>query len=133
MNIYSSKTTRDTSADLHRASDDAAAGAARAIDSTRDYANSALDSAERKVGQLRSQVDPMVEMLTNKAQKLARQSMDMASEARSRAEQSFHQASAATGRYVSEQPLRSVLIAAAIGAAVAYIVASSRHHDDRRY
>jgi ElaB/YqjD/DUF883 family membrane-anchored ribosome-binding protein len=133
MNSYPSKTSRDTAADLHRATDEAALGANRAIDSTREYAKSALDSAERRVGQLRSQVDPMVDMLATKAQKLARQSMDMASEARSRAEESFHDASAATSRYVSQQPVRSVLIAAAIGAAVALIVSSSRHRDDQRY
>jgi ElaB/YqjD/DUF883 family membrane-anchored ribosome-binding protein len=75
----------------------------------------------------------MVEMLASKAQKMARQSLDMASEAKERAEKSFKHAANATTRYVSEQPMRSVLIAAAVGAAVALLVSSSRHHNQNRY
>lgn len=82
---------------------------------------------------LHSRVDPMVDLLAEKAQKLARQSFDMATEARQRAQQSLNQASAATSRYVSEQPLRSVLIAAAVGAAVALLISASRDRNTTRY
>jgi ElaB/YqjD/DUF883 family membrane-anchored ribosome-binding protein len=133
MNTPFSKTTRDATAAAHQTSDEVLSGASRAVDSTREYANDALDKAENKVRELRGQVDPMVDMLAAKAQKLARQSLDMASEAKHRAQQSLSQASAATGRYVSEQPLRSVLIAAAVGAAVAMLVSATRHRNDDRY
>lgn len=133
MNTPFPKTTRDAASTAHQASDELLGGAHRAVDSTREYANDALDKAENKVRELRGQVDPMVDMLAAKAQKMARQSLDMASEAKHRAQQSLSQASAATGRYVSEQPLRSVLIAAAMGAAVAMLISAARHRDDNRY
>jgi len=133
MNTPFSKTTRDSSAAAHQASDEMLGGASRAVDSTREYANDALDKAENKVRELRGQVDPMVDMLASKAQKLARQSLDLASEAKQRAQQSLSQAAGATGRYVSEQPLRSVLIAAAVGAAVAMLVSATRHRNTDRY
>ena len=133
MNTPFSKTTRDPVMTAENASSEMMGAANRAADSTREYANEALDKAENKVRELRGQVDPMVDMLASKAQKLARQSLDMASEARHRAQQSFSQAAGATGRYVSEQPLRSVLIAAAVGAAVAMLISASRHRDHNRY
>jgi ElaB/YqjD/DUF883 family membrane-anchored ribosome-binding protein len=133
MNTPFPKTARDSAATLHQASDEALGSASKAIDSTRDYANSALDSAQTKVRGLRDQVDPMVDMLTSKAQSLARQSLDMASEARHRAQQSLNQASVATSRYVAEQPMRSVLIAAAVGAAVALLISAARNRNDIRY
>ena len=133
MNTPFSNTTRDAAAAAHQTSAALLDGASRSVDSTREYANDALDKAESKVRELRGQVDPMVDMLAAKAQKLARQSLDMASEAKHRAQQSLSQASVATGRYVSEQPLRSVLIAAAVGAAVAMLISATRHRNDDRY
>lgn len=133
MNSPFSKTTRDATSAAHQTSEELLGGASRAVDSTREYANDALDKAENKVRELRGQVDPMVDMLASKAQKLARQSLDMASEAKHRAQQSLSHAAGATGRYVSEQPLRSVLIAAAVGAAVAMLISATRHRNHDRY
>ena len=133
MNTPFSKTSRDTTAAGHHAVDEASGAAHRALESTRDFANSALESAEGTVRNLHGRVDPMVDKLAEAAQKLARQSFDMASEARHRAQQSLNQASAATSRYVAEQPLRSVLIAAAVGAGVALLIAASRDRRGTRY
>lgn len=133
MNTPFSKTSRDATAAGHQTVDEASSAAHRALDSTREFANSALESAEGTVRGLHSRVDPMVDKLAEAAQKLARQSLDMASEARQRAQQSLNQASAATSRYVAEQPLRSVLIAAAVGAAVALLVSASRERRGTRY
>lgn len=116
-----------------KASDDVLQAAGKAIDSTREHANEALDRAESKVRELRGQVDPVVDMLASKAQKLARHSLDLASEAKERAEQSLKRAAGVTTRYVSEQPVRSVLIAAAVGAAVALLVSTSRQRNKNRY
>ena len=124
---------RDAVPAMQKASDDMMNSAGRAIETTREHANQALDRAENKVRELRGSVDPVVEMLASKAQKMARQSLDMASEAKERAEKSFKHAADATTRYVSEQPMRSVLIAAAVGAAVALLVSSSRHRNQNRY
>ena len=133
MNTPFPKTTRDTTSSIQQTSEDMLNSAGRVVDSTREFANDTLDKADSKVRELRGQVDPMVDMLASKAQKLARQSFDMASEAKHRAQQSLTQAANTTGRYVSEQPLRSVLIAAAVGAGVAMLISASRHRNDNRY
>jgi ElaB/YqjD/DUF883 family membrane-anchored ribosome-binding protein len=59
--------------------------------------------------------------------------LDVASEAKERAEKSLRHAADATTRYVSEQPMQSVLIAAAVGAAVALLVSTSRQRNQNRY
>lgn len=123
--------TRDAVPAMRKVSDDVLQTASHAVDSTRDYANHALDKAENKVRELRGDVDPLVDMLASKAQKLARQSLDMAAEAKDKAQQSLSRYASATTHYVAEQPMRSVLIAAAVGAAVALLVASSRQRKNR--
>lgn len=124
---------RDAIPGVRKASDEILQSAGKAIDSTREHAIDALDKAESKMREIRGSVDPMVDMLASKAQKLARQSLDMASEAKERAEKSLKQAADATTRYVSEQPMRSVLIAAAVGALAALLVSASRNSDNERY
>lgn len=132
MNTATAKnTTASISSQARQATDDLQDSADRAINTTREIANDVLDSAEKKVRDLRGSVDPVVDMLASRAQKLARQSLDMASEAKERAQQSLTRAADATTRYVSEQPLRSVLIAAAVGASVALLIAVAR--DRNRY
>ena len=123
------KSSREAMPGIRESSDELLQTADKAVSSTRQYANDALDKAESKVRELRGSVDPMVDMLASKAQKLARQSLDLASEAKDRAEQSFRRAAGVTTKYVAEQPLRSVLIAAAVGAAVALLINASRHRD----
>ena len=124
---------RDAIPSVHKTSDDMMSSAGKALETTREHANNALDKAESKVRELRGSVDPMVEMLASKAQKMARQSLDMASEAKERAEKSLKHAADATTRYVSEQPMRSILVAVTVGAAVALLISSSRHRNRNRY
>ena len=131
MTTITSK-TRDSIpgvAGVRTASDEALQSAERAVDSTRAYANDALDRAEDKVRELRGSVDPMIDALATKAQRMARQSLDLAAEAREKAQQSLSRYATATTQYVSEQPVRSVLIAAAVGAAVALLVSASRNRN----
>ena len=104
--------------------------AGNAIETTRDFANDNLDKAEDKVRTLRESIDPVVDMLTTKAQRMARQSLDIAAQAKERAQQSMTRATDATTRYVSEQPLRSVLIAAGVGAVVALLVSALRNRNE---
>ncbi|MDB5890419.1 MAG: hypothetical protein JWP47_1250 [Polaromonas sp.] len=131
MNFPSSKTSPDAMSGMRQNSDDVAQSTERAANASRAYANDALDKAESKVRELRGSVDPMVDMLATKAQKLARQSMDMAAEAKDRAQQSLGRAADVTQRYVSEQPVRSVLIAAAVGAGIALLVSMALSKGDR--
>ena len=103
----------------------------RAIDSTRNYANHALDVADEKIHSLRNGVQPALDKFSRRAGEYAHQGMDMAVHAKDKARESLSHYSAATGRYVSDKPMQSVLIAAAVGAAVALLVFSSR--DRNRY
>lgn len=103
----------------------------KALNTSRVYANDVLDKAESKVRELRGSVDPVVDMMASKAQKLARQSLDLAAEAKDRARQSASRAADITQRYVAEQPLRSVLIAAAVGASVALLISVLRSRQDK--
>lgn len=89
--------------------DDPRAMAVQAMDSTREMAGSALERAGERMRDLRYGV------------------RDMAN----RGASSMGEYAQATTRYVSEQPLKSALIAAAIGAAVAGLVLALRRN--RRY
>lgn len=136
MNTVTSKLSSDASnatAQIRQNSEGLLQSAGHAIDTTRDFANDALDKAEDKVRTLRGEIDPLVDLLASKAQKLARQSLDMATQAKDRAQQSMSRASDATTRYVAEQPLRSVMIAAAVGAAVALLVSAARHRQHNHH
>ena len=104
----------------------ASRGANREGERARAYGQHALERAEGTLEEWRDNVDPVVNKLATKAQELARQSLDMASEASHKAQQSLSRYADVTTRYVAQQPMRSVLIAAAVGAAVALLVAATR-------
>jgi ElaB/YqjD/DUF883 family membrane-anchored ribosome-binding protein len=67
------------------------------------------------------------------AQDLASKSLSAVGEGASIAQERLGRYAGVTGRYVSEQPVKSALIAAAIGAAVAAIVMVARSRRDRYY
>lgn len=58
--------------------------------------------------------------------------LDSASTTSARAHRRIEQAADVTGRYISDQPVRSVLLAAAAGAAITALIvlASRRNRDD---
>ncbi len=91
--------------------DEARSATAHALESTREFANQALERAGEKVRDLRYGVK------------------DLANRGASSVGEYAH----ATTRYVAEQPLKSALIAAAIGAAVAALVLAMRRNSDKRY
>lgn len=121
-----SQMLRDAKPTVSHASDELLQTASHAVDVTRDYANGALDKADSKVRDLRSAIESAIDMFAATNQKLARQGIDLAVDAKERAQKQFNRAAGATTQYVSEQPLRSVLIAAGVGAAVALMVAALR-------
>lgn len=124
MNILHSKTSKDAMDTVRQTSEALLQSAEQAVESTTGLASEALHN----------RIDPMVDMMAVTAQKLAKQSMNMATDAKEYAQHAMNRASKASTQYVSEQPVRSVLIAAAVGAAVAVLVTSMRsHHDGRRY
>lgn len=90
-----------------------------AVESTRDLAHHALDGADSAMRKARGRIDPAIEEFAHSAQRLAHRGIDMASHTGARAQQSLRRYAAVTERYVADQPVRSVLIAAAAGAIIA--------------
>ena len=91
--------------------DEVRSATAQALESTREYANQALEKAGERVRDLRFGVKDLANKSVNSVGEYAQ----------------------ATTRYVSEQPLRSALIAAAVGAAVAGLVLAMRRNNSKRF
>jgi len=106
--MTSSRSLRTGASDY---TDEARGHASQALESTREFANQAFEKAGEKVRDLRYGA------------------RDLASKAGS----SVGEYAQMTTRYVSDQPVKSALIAAAVGAAVAALVLAMRRNSDRRY
>lgn len=104
-------TPRSIRSDATGYADDARTLASQALESTREYANDAFDRAGARLRDLRSGVK------------------DMASRGASSVGEYAH----ATTRYIADEPVKSALIAAAIGAAVAGLVIALRRSGSNRY
>jgi len=102
-----------------------------AIESTRAYAQNAVNAAGERVRDLRGTVEPAVEQLASRVQQAVQRGLEAASRSSTKASRQIEQAAEVTGKYIADQPMRSVLVAAAAGAAItALIVLASRRRDD---
>jgi ElaB/YqjD/DUF883 family membrane-anchored ribosome-binding protein len=95
--------------------DDALGATGHALESTREFASQALDKAGEKVRDLRYS-----------ATDLARKGASTMSDATVAAQKQLGEYAQATRRYVVDEPVKSALIAAAIGAAVAALILAIR-------
>jgi ElaB/YqjD/DUF883 family membrane-anchored ribosome-binding protein len=120
-------TTSSAQQSVRQAADGLLNSADKAMDATRSYANQAMETVDEKIHALQNKVEPALDKFTSQAQSLAHQGIDMAANAKDKAKESLSHYSAATTRYVSDKPMQSVLIAAAVGAAVALLVSATRH------
>jgi ElaB/YqjD/DUF883 family membrane-anchored ribosome-binding protein len=91
--------------------DDARSITGQALESTKEFANQALERAGEKVRDLRYGVKDLANKSVSSVGEYAQ----------------------ATTRYVTDQPLKSALIAAAVGAAVAALVLAMRRNRQQRY
>jgi ElaB/YqjD/DUF883 family membrane-anchored ribosome-binding protein len=111
--------------------DDLRQTASDAVDTTRAYAQNAVNAAGEKVRDLRRDTEPGVEQLAARVQQAVQRGLDAASSTSAAAQRRFEQAADVTGKYIADQPVRSVLMAAAAGAAItALIVLAARRRDD---
>ncbi|ATA53026.1 MULTISPECIES: hypothetical protein [Variovorax] len=112
--------------------DDVRQTAQEAAETTRAYAQNAVNAAGEKVRELRRDAEPGVEQLAARVQQAVQRGLDAASTTSARAHRRIEQAADVTGRYISDQPVRSVLLAAAAGAAITALIvlASRRNRDD---
>jgi ElaB/YqjD/DUF883 family membrane-anchored ribosome-binding protein len=116
MDILHSKNSKDAVDTIRQASEALLQSTEQTLASTAEHASDAVQN----------RIDPMVDLMAVTAQKFAKQSMNMAADAKEYAQHAMSRASKASTQYVSEQPIRSVLIAAAVGAAVAVAITSLR-------
>lgn len=98
--------------------DDALNTAESALESTRQLASQVIGRAGDKVRDLRTG-----------ATTLATKGVDAASEAAAAAQKQLSRYADVTGRYVSQQPVKSVLIAVAAGATIAALVVAARRRN----
>ena len=112
------KTTEavDKAADkAHDVTNAAVKGAHDAVKATRETANETINKAEEKVKEWSSEIDPAISELASKAQALAEKSINYCAHTGMRLREQMDDATVATTRYVSQQPGKSLLIAAATG------------------
>ncbi len=110
------------------AADKAGDAADNAIDRTRRLANDALDSASETVDEVRDKAEPTVRRLATQAETLARRGMDAVRDSSQQLREQATEMTDRTTRYVKDEPLKAVLMAAAAGAvlmAVLTVVARS--------
>lgn len=100
--------------------DEARGATSHALDTTRQFANQAIEKAGETVRDLRYGVKD-----------LAGKGATSVGEATAAAQRQLGHYAQSTTRYVSEQPLKSALIAAAVGAAVAALVLAWRRNRDQ--
>jgi ElaB/YqjD/DUF883 family membrane-anchored ribosome-binding protein len=96
--------------------DQAGASADQAIRSTQRVANDALSSLAGTAQNLREHAAPMVDRVAERASALAHQGVDSVRERSHQLSDSAHRVADGTRHYVQDQPVKSLLIAAATGA-----------------
>lgn len=92
--------------------------AAKLIDGVADAQSVAGD----RISAARERAVEALDAFTERANYWARRGMDKASDVQDRARREIERASDATAAYVEQQPLKSVVIAAGIGAAAAALI-----------
>lgn len=124
------KNPSDTTSTL---ADQATGKADQAIKSTKTMTNEALDSLSESVNSAGQRVAPLINRATEQANALAQRSMEAVRQTSQQLRDKASHASDATATYIRNEPMKSVLIAAATGAALMALVSllsrSSRRYD----
>lgn len=124
MNSANSKSAAELADELRNTANDA-------VDSTRAYAQNAVNAAGEKVRDLRRDAEPAMEQLAARVQQAVQRGLESASRTSARAQKQFEVAADRTGQYIADQPVRSIMLAALAGAAItALLVLATRGQDD---
>jgi ElaB/YqjD/DUF883 family membrane-anchored ribosome-binding protein len=107
--------------------DQASQTADQAIKSTEQAANEALKSLSQAMHDLRNQVTPMVEHATDQVSSLAHRGVDGVRETTHQLRVKAENVSENTVNYIRHEPMKSVLIAAATGAALMALISLLSH------
>ena len=93
------------------------------IQSTQDGANKAMNMASDKVDQLKSDAAPMLDKVSDQAQKLMQQGREVFNDTSKILRDRATQASDLAVDYTKDEPVKAMLIAAAAGALLMGLVA----------
>jgi ElaB/YqjD/DUF883 family membrane-anchored ribosome-binding protein len=124
--------TSSTEENVDKAADQAASKATGVIQSTKRVANGALDSLQHGVDELRQTVPSAFSNAAAQVEDLTRRGLERAKQTSAQVREKVNGASERTVEYIKDEPVKSVLIAAAAGAAMAALigwVARSRSRD----
>ena len=102
--------------------DQAAHSADNAIRSTQSAANNALDGLAVKVQDVRNQAAPLLNRASDQASALARRGVDAVRDTSQQLRDKALRASDTTVQYIKDEPVKSMFIAAATGAALMALV-----------
>lgn len=96
----------------------AAESAHTALRSTQNVANAAFDRLSEKVDSARDQAAPLINRLTSQAENAARRSVEAVRDTSAQIREKALRATDNTVGYIKDEPIKSMLIAAATGAAL---------------
>jgi ElaB/YqjD/DUF883 family membrane-anchored ribosome-binding protein len=102
--------------------DHAAESATSAIRTTQNVANEAFDRLSDKVEDARSRAAPLLDRLTTQAEMAARRGADVVRDTSAQLRERAVHASDTTVGYIRNEPVKSMLIAAATGAALMALI-----------
>lgn len=125
-------TTKTADNLLDKAAKSANQAADQAIRSTQESASKAIDGAADAVDELRQDAAPLLNRAAEKASALAHRGVDAVLESSQQMRDRARQAGDATVGYIKDEPVKSILIAAATGAALMALLtllSRNRSHD----
>ena len=134
MTINNPQFPTSAEAQANAAAGRAAAEAAGLTDTTRRVANEALDHVESAIQSAQANVQPTVARIATQAETLARKGLDAVKDSAYQMRNRAQTLGDVTVRYVKDEPVKAVLIAAATGAALMALlslVQSARRNSDR--
>mgnify|MGYP001577725900 FL=1 len=109
----------------------AAKNADTAIRSTQRLANQSLENLAEKVQDLRDQTIPLLNRVASEAEALARRGLDSVRDTSAQLRDRAAKVSDNTVGYIKDEPMKSMLIAAATGAALMALVSLvTRNRDE---
>ena len=111
--------------------DQASRSADQAIRATQNAANGAVDSAANALQDLRQHTTPMVERASEQVSAIAHRGLDSVRDTSQQLRRKVEHASDSTVGYIRHEPVKSVLIAAATGAALMALINLATRPRDR--
>jgi ElaB/YqjD/DUF883 family membrane-anchored ribosome-binding protein len=113
---------RTSNPTVDQTADDAADMADTAIRSSQRFANQALDQIADRVDSVRERANAALSSVKSETQALTKRGVDAVREGSQQLRQQALRASDSTAAYVKDEPLKSVLIAAAVGAGLMALI-----------